>query len=73
MERKGDYINISFSPVVPNIIRVKSEKVETAPSDITPPTSSRKPSFDPRPDVNAADIDFQAEINHLLLKIKYGD
>ena len=47
-ERKGDNINISFSPVAPNTPRVKSEQVETTPSDITPPTSSKKPSFGPR-------------------------
>ena len=72
MERKGDNINISFSPVAPNTIRVKSEQVETTPSDITPPTSSEKPSFGPRPDVDAMDFDFQAEINCLPFKLNMG-
>ena len=62
MERKGDNINIFFSPIAPDTVRVKSEQVETTPSDITPPTSSKKPSFGPRPDVNAMDFDFQAKI-----------
>ena len=72
MERKGDNINRSFSPVAPNIIRVKMEQVETTPSNITPPTSGEKPSFGPRPDVNAADFDFKAEINHLPFKLNMG-
>ena len=50
MERQGDNINISFLPVAPNSIRVKSEQVESTTSDITPPTSNEKPSFGPRPD-----------------------
>ena len=60
MERKGDNINIFFSPVASNTIRVKLEQIETTPSNITPPTSSEIPSFGPRPDVNAADFDFQS-------------
>ena len=68
MERKEDNINISFSLVAPNTIRVKSEQVEAATSNINPPTSSEKPSFGPRPDGNAADFDFQAEIDHLPFK-----
>ena len=47
MEREGDNIQISFSPVAPDSIRVRSEQVETATSDIDPPTSSEKPSFGP--------------------------
>ena len=69
MERKGDNINISFSPVAPNSIWVKSEQVDSTKSDITPPTSNEKPSFGPRPDMKAADFDFQAEINCLLFKL----
>ena len=69
MKRKRDNINISFSPVAPNTIRVKSEQVETTLSDITPPTSSEKSSFGPRPHVNATDFDFQAEINCLPFKL----
>ena len=66
MERKGDDINISFSPVTPNTIRVQLEQVVATPSDITPPISSDKQSFGPRPDVNTMDFDFQAEINDYL-------
>ena len=65
MERKGDNINISFSPVTPDTIRVQSKQIKVTPSDITPPISSDKPSFGPRPDINIADFDFQAEINHI--------
>ena len=53
MERQGDNSQISFSPVAPNSIRVKSEQVETVTPDIDPPTSSEKPSFGPRPDVKS--------------------
>ena len=53
MERQGDNINIFFSLVVPNSIRVKSEWVESTTCDSTPPTSNEKPSFGPRPDEKA--------------------
>ena len=69
MERQGETINISFSPVAANSIRVKSEQVESTTLDITPPTSNEKPSFGPRPDVKATNFDFQAEINHLPFKL----
>ena len=68
MERKGDNINISFSPVAPNTIRVKPEQVEATPSDITPPTSNKKMSFGPMPWI----LYFQAEINHLPFKLNMG-
>ena len=72
MEREGDNIQISFSPVAPESIRVRSEQVETATSDIDPPTSSEKPSFSPRPDVESTDFDFKAEIDHLPFKLNMG-
>ena len=64
MEREGDNIQISFSPVAPNSIRVKSEQVETATSDIDPPTS--------RPDVEPENFDFKAEIDCLPFKLNMG-
>ena len=72
MERQGDNINISFSPVAPNSIRVKTEQVESTTSEITPPTSNEKLSFGPRPDVKATNFDFQAEINCLPFKLNMG-
>ena len=63
MERWGDNIQISFSPVAPNSIRVRSEQVKTVTPDIDPPTSNEKPSFVPRPDVESENFDFKAEIN----------
>ena len=69
MEMKEDNINISFSPVTPDTIRVQSEQVEVTSSDITPPTSSDKLSFDPRPNTNAVNFDFEVEINCLPLKL----
>ena len=73
MEREGDNIQISFSPVAPNSIRVRSEQVETVTPDIEPPASNEKPSFGPRPDVESPDFDFKAEIDCLPFKIEHGD
>ena len=72
MERQGDNIQISFSPVAPNSIRVRSEQVETVTPDIDPPTSNEKPSFGPRPDVKSENFDFKAEIDHLPFKLNMG-
>ena len=72
MEREGDKIHISFSPVAPNSIRVRSEQVETVTSSIDPPTSSEKPSFGPRPDTESKNFDFKAEIDHLPFKLNMG-
>ena len=72
MDRQGNNIHISFSPVAPNSIRVRSEQVESTTPDITPPTSNEKPSFSPRPDMKSADFDFQAEIDHLPFKLNIG-
>ena len=72
MERQGDNIQISFSPVAPDSIRVRSEQVKTVTPDIEPPTSSEKPSFGPRPDVESEDFDFKAEIDCLPFKLNKG-
>ena len=72
MERQGDNIQISFSSVAHNSIRVRSEQVESVTPDITPPTSDDKPSFGPRPDVESANFDFLAEIDHLPFKLNIG-
>ena len=72
MERQGDNIQISFSPVAPNSIRVSSEQVESATPNIDPPTSNGKPSFGPRPDVKSANFDFKTEIDCLPFKLNMG-
>ena len=72
MERQGDNIHISFSPVAPDSIRVRAEQVELTTPASTPPTSDEKPSFGPRPDVKATNFDFQAEIDHLPFKLNMG-
>ena len=72
MERQGDSIHISFSHVAPDSIRVRSEQLESITTDSTPPTSNEKPSFGPRPDVKAANFDFQAEIDCLPFKLNMG-
>ena len=73
MEIKGDDINISFLPVVPNTIRVQLEQVETTPRDIFPPNSSERPVFGPSPDTQATDFDFEAEIQYLSIKLNLGE
>ena len=72
IERQGDNIQISFSPVAPDSIRVRSYQVETVTPDIDPPTSSEKPSFGPRPDVESENFDLKAEIDHLPFKLNMG-
>ena len=72
MERQGDNIHISFSPVAPNSNRVRLQQVESTTPDITPPTSDDKPSFGPRPDVKAVNFDFQAEFDCLPFKLNMG-
>ena len=62
MEIKGDDVNISFLPVVPDTIRVQLEQVETTSTDIFPPKCSERQVLGPRPDTKATDFDFEAEI-----------
>ena len=69
MEVKGDDVNISFLPVVPNTIKVQSEQLETRPTDISPPDSSETPVFGPTPDTQATDFDFEAEVQCLPFKL----
>ena len=66
---KGDAVNISFLPVVPNIIRVQVDQVESAPTDISTPDHNEKPIFGPRPDTQSADFDFEAEVKCLPSKL----
>ena len=73
MEVKGDDVNISFLPVVPNTIRVQVEQVESTPTDISPPHSSEKPVFVPRSAPQAVDFDFEAEVQHLPFKLNLGE
>ena len=73
MEVKGDDANISFLPVVPDTIRVQVEHVESTPTDISTPDSNEKPVFGPRPDTQAADFDFEAEVKHLPFKLNLGE
>ena len=47
MELKGDDVDISFLPVVPNTIRVQSEQVKATSTDISPPNSIEKTSIWP--------------------------
>ena len=52
--------------------RVRSEQVKTVAPNTDPPTSSEKPSFGPRPDVESENFDFEAEIVHLPFKLNMG-
>ena len=73
MEVKGDDVNISFLPLVPNTIRVQLEQVESTPTDVLTPNSSEKPVFGPRPDTQATDFDFEAEVKCLPFKLNLGE
>ena len=73
MEIKGDDVNISFLPVVPNTIRVQSEQVEVAPTDVSLPNSSEKQVFGPRPDTHTADFDFEVEVQCLPFKLNLAE
>ena len=72
MEKEGDNIQISFSPVAPDSIRVRSEQVETVTPTTDPPASNEKPSFGPRPDVESENFDLKAEIDCLPFKLNMG-
>ena len=73
MERKGDDVNISFLSVVPNTIRVPLEQVEAICTDISPPSFIDEPTFGPKPNTQAADFDFEAEVQCLPFKLNLGD
>ena len=73
MEIKGDDVNISFLPVVPNTIRVQLEQVEATTRDISPLDSSERPVFGSRPDTQATDFDFEAEVQCLPFKLNLGE
>ena len=49
--------------------QVQLEQAEVTSSNITPPTYNNKPSYGPRPNTNATNFDFEAEINYLPFKL----
>ena len=61
MEVRGDVVNVSFLPVVPDTISVQVEQVESTSTDISTPNSNEKPVFGPRPETQSAEFDFEAE------------
>ena len=67
-ERKGDN-NISFLPVSPHIIRIQEEQVETISINI----SSSQQTVGHRPNLQAADLNFDAEIQYLPFKLNMGN
>ena len=69
MERKGDDVDISFLHVVSNTYRIQSEQVEVTSTDISPPNSTYKPTFGPRPHAQAADFDFEVEVHCMPFKL----
>ena len=73
IEVEGDVANVSFLPVVPNTIRVQVEQVESTSTDTSTPNPQEKPVFGPRPDTQAADFDFEAEVKCLPFKLNLGD
>ena len=73
MEMKGDDVDISFLPVVPDTIRVQLEQVEATSMGISPPDSSEKPVFHPRPNSKAADFNYEVDIQCLPFKLNLGE
>ena len=72
IELKGDDVDISFLPVVPDTIRVQSEQMKATSKDISPSDPIEKPVFGSRPDTKAADFNFEAEIQCLPFKLNLG-
>ena len=73
MKQKGDHVDISFLPVVPNTIRVQLEQVKATSTDISPPDSiEKKTVFGTRPNTKATDFNFEAEIQCLPFKLNLG-
>ena len=72
MERKGN-IDMSFLPVALHTIRVQLEQMEAAASNVSPPNSTDKPTFDPKPNTQAKDFDFEVEVQCLSFKLKFGN
>ena len=73
MEVKGDVVNISFLPVVPNTIRVQVEQVESTLTDILTPNPNEKLVFGPRPDTQSAGFNFEAEVKCLPFILNLGE
>ena len=73
IEVEGDVANVTFLPVVPNTIRVQVEWVESTSTDRSTFNPQEKPVFGPRPDTQAADFDFEAEVKCLPFKLNLGD
>ena len=73
IEVEGDVANVSFLPVVPNTIRVQVGQVESTSADTSTPNPQEKPVFGPRPNTQAADFDFEAEVKCLPFKLNLGD
>ena len=70
---EGDVANVSFLPVVPDTIRVQVGQVESTSADTSTPNPQEKTVFGPRPDTQAADFDFEAEVKCLPFKLNLGD
>ena len=73
MELKGDDVDISFLFVVPDTIRVQSEQVEVTSTATSSPNSTDKPTFGPRPNTQATNFDFGAEVQCLSIRLNLGD
>ena len=73
IEVEGDVANVSFLPVVPNTIRAQVGQVESTSADTSTPNPEEKLVFGPRPDTQAVDFDFEAEVKCLPFKLNLGD
>ena len=73
IEVEGDVANVSFLPVLPDTIRVQVGQVESTSADTSTPNPEEKLVFGPRPNTQAADFDFEAEVKCLPFKLNLGD
>ena len=54
-------MNISFQPVVPDIIKVQTEQVEAEPVNPSTLKKEKRPVFGQRPDTKSTELYFEVE------------
>ena len=64
-------ISLGFQPIPPQLINTSSCQVEAGPIQLDNPKMER-PEFDPRPNTNSAEFDFEKELDCLLFQLNIG-
>ena len=73
IEVEGDVASVSFLPVVHDAIGVQVGQVESTSTDTSTPNHQEKPVFGPKPNTQATDFDFEAEVKCPPFKLNLGD